>query len=91
MKIKLLNTEIADPIHGLTEGMIVEAKILLTPEDVARDALGDETFEGMGDAEREALLTMVELHLSEGMATFDAPGSGENLIVLPENYEVVEE
>lgn len=88
MKIKLLNTEIADPIHGLTEGMIVEAKIP-TPEDVARDALGDETFEGMGDAEREALLT--KLHLLEGMATFDAPGSGENLIVLPENYEVVEE
>lgn len=90
MKIKLLNTEIADPIHGLTEGMIVEAKIP-TPEDVARDALGDETFEGMGDAEREDLLTMVELHLPEGMAIFDAPGSGENLIVLPENYEVVEE
>lgn len=90
MKIKLLNTEIADPIHGLTEGMIVEAKIP-TPEDVARDALGDETFEGMDDASREALLTMVELHLPEGMATFDAPDSGENLIVLPENYEVVEE
>lgn len=90
MKIKLLNTEIADPIHGLTEGMIVEAK-MLTPEDVARDALGDETFEGMGDAEREALLTIVELNLPEGTATFDAPGSGESLIVLPENYEVVEE
>lgn len=89
MKIKLLNTELADPIHGLTEGMIVEAKIP-TPEDVARNALGDETFEGMGEAEREALLTMVEL-LPEGMATFDAPGSGENLIVLPESYEVVEE
>lgn len=90
MKIKLLNTEIADPIHGLTEGMIVEAKIP-TPEDVARDALGDETFETMGDNEREALLVMVELNFPEGMATFDAPGSGENLIVLPENYEVVEE
>lgn len=90
MKIKLLNTEIADPIHGLTEGMIVEAKIP-TLEDVARDALGDETFEGMDDASREALLTIVELHLPEGMATFDAPGSGESLIVLPENYEVVEE
>nr|DAH54643.1 MAG TPA: hypothetical protein [Caudoviricetes sp.] len=90
MKIKLLNTEIADPIHGLTEGMIVEAK-MPTPEDIARDALGDETFETMGENEREALITMVLLHIPEGMATFDAPGSGENLIVLPENYEVVEE
>lgn len=90
MKIKLLNTEIADPIHGLTEGMIVEAKIT-TSEDVARNAFGDETFETMGEAERENLLIMIELHLPEGMATFDAPGSGENLIVLPENYEVVEE
>lgn len=90
MKIKLLNTEIADPIHGLTEGMIVEAKIS-TPEDVTRDALGDETFEGMGDAEREALLTMAKLNLPEGMATFNAPGSGDNLIVLPKDYEVIEE
>lgn len=80
MKIKLFKTELADKNCGLVEGMIVEAQ----PVDymkVVRDALG-EGFDLMEPALREDV---------EGLVVFVAPGNGEELIVTPDVYEIVEE
>ena len=89
MKIKLFKTELADKNCGLVEGMIVEAQ----PVDymkVVRDALG-EGFDLMEPALREDVIEMAKKHTHEGLVGFVAPGNGEELIVTPDVYEIVEE
>lgn len=89
MKIKLFKTELADKNCGLVEGMIVEAQ----PVDymkVVRDALG-EGFDLMEPALREDVIEMAKKHTPEGMVVFVALGNGEELIVTPDVYEIVEE
>lgn len=89
MKIKLFQTELADKNCGLVEGMIVEAQ----PVDymkVVRDALG-EGFDLMEPALREDVIEMAKKHTPEGLVVFVVPGNGEELIVTPDVYEVVEE
>ena len=89
MKIKLFKTELADKNCGLVEGMIVEAQ----PVDymkVVRDALG-EGFDLMEPALREDVIEMAKKHTPEGLVVFGGPGNGEELIVTPDVYEIVEE
>lgn len=89
MKIKLFQTELADKNCGLVEGMIVEAQPVDYMKGV-RDALG-EGFDLMEPALREDVIEMAKKHTPEGMVVFVAPGNGEELIVTPDVYEIVEE
>lgn len=89
MKIKLFKTEEADKACCLVEGMVVEAQ-LVDYMKLVRDALGD-GFDLMEPALREDIIEMAKKHTPEGLAVFVAPGNGEELIVTPDVYEIVEE
>lgn len=89
MKIKLFQTELANPACGLEEGMIVDAEIV-TPDRMVRDALG-EMYDSFDDEMKENMLKIVVENMPEGMVVFKAPGNGEDLVVTPEVYQIVEE
>lgn len=89
MKIKLFQTELANQACGLEEGMIVEAEIV-TPERMARDALGD-MYDSFDDEMKANTLQVIIDNMPQGMVVFKAPGNGEELIVTPEVYQIVEE